>query len=147
MADRTEASITVAAAPQAVLDVVADIAAYPEWANGITQAEVVEPGPAGRPGRARFRIEAGPVRDDYVVGYTWTESPDGPSSVTWSLVSAEVLTAMDGAYVVTPVEGGCEVAYRLTVDLRMPMIGLLKRKAERAVVDTALKDLKRRVEG
>ena len=33
-----------------------------------------------------------------------------------------------------------------TVDLVIPMIGLLKRKAERRLTDTALKDLKKRVE-
>ena len=37
--------------------------------------------------------------------------------------------------------------YELTVDLTIPMIGLFKRKAEKAITDTALKELKKRVEG
>ncbi|MGH3594686.1 MAG: cyclase, partial [Mycobacterium sp.] len=41
---------------------------------------------------------------------------------------------------------GTDVTYELTVDLAMPMIGLLKRKAERRLTDTALKDLKKRAE-
>jgi hypothetical protein len=39
------------------------------------------------------------------------------------------------------------VTYSLAVDLVIPMLGLLKRKAERVVMDTALKELKKRVEG
>jgi ribosome-associated toxin RatA of RatAB toxin-antitoxin module len=142
MSDRTEASLQIAAPPQQVLDVIADVASYPQWANGITEAEVLESGSDGRPARARFRLDAGPVRDEYVIAYTWAAD-----TVSWTLVTADVLSAMDGSYVLTPTDDGSRVEYRLKVDLKMPMLGLLKRKAERAVVDTALKDLRRRVEG
>jgi hypothetical protein len=36
--------------------------------------------------------------------------------------------------------------YTLSVDLGIPLLGSLRRKAERVVMDTALKELKRRVE-
>ena len=39
-----------------------------------------------------------------------------------------------------------EVTYRLAVDVAIPMIGMLKRKAEKVIIDTALKGLKKRVE-
>lgn len=39
------------------------------------------------------------------------------------------------------------MSYELAVDLAVPMIGMLKRKAERRLIDGALKDLKKRVEG
>jgi hypothetical protein len=38
------------------------------------------------------------------------------------------------------------VHYRLAVDVKIPMIGMIKRKAEKVIVDTALKGLKKRVE-
>src|SRR6476469_8977024 len=101
MADATEASIVIDAEPTAILDVVADVAHYPEWANGISEAEVLETGPDGRPAQARFVLDAGPVKDEYVIAYEW--AADG---VTWSLVRAKVLTAMDGAYLLTPAAGG-----------------------------------------
>ena len=142
MSARTESSIHVNAAPADVLDVVADVESYPQWANGVRAAEVLARTPEGRPAEARFVIDAGPVRDDYVIRYTWSDT-----EVSWTLVRADVLTALDGTYTVAVNAAGTEVGYRLTVDLSMPMIGLIKRKAERAVVDTALKDLKRRVEG
>ncbi|MFC7587576.1 hypothetical protein ACFQYP_30740 [Nonomuraea antimicrobica] len=39
------------------------------------------------------------------------------------------------------------MTYELAVDLSVPMIGLIRRKAEKVIVDTALKGLKKRVEG
>ena len=51
-----------------------------------------------------------------------------------------------GSYVLRPDGAATEVTYSLTVDLAIPMLGMLKRKAERVIMDTALKELKRRVE-
>ena len=42
--------------------------------------------------------------------------------------------------------GTTTVEYRLAVDVKIPMIGMLKRKAEKVIVETALKGLKKRVE-
>ena len=42
--------------------------------------------------------------------------------------------------------GGTEVTYRLAVEVSIPMIGMLRRKAEKVIIDTALKGLKKRVE-
>jgi hypothetical protein len=39
------------------------------------------------------------------------------------------------------------VTYTLSVQLAVPMIGLFRRKAEKMIMDIALKELKRRVEG
>ena len=38
------------------------------------------------------------------------------------------------------------VTYTLAVDINMPMIGMFKRKAEKTIIDSALKGLKNRVE-
>ena len=54
---------------------------------------------------------------------------------------------MDGAYILEPPgRRATEVTYQLAVDLAIPMIGMLKRKAEKVIIDTALKGLKKRVE-
>jgi hypothetical protein len=58
-----------------------------------------------------------------------------------------MLKAMDGAYDLEGRgDGSTEVTYRLAVDVAIPMIGMLKRKAEKVIIDTALKGLKKRVE-
>ena len=58
-----------------------------------------------------------------------------------------LLKALDGAYRLTPKGSGTDVTYELSVDLIIPMIGLLKRKAEKHIINTALTELKKRVEG
>jgi hypothetical protein len=78
-----------------------------------------------------------------VLSYEW---PKDRRSVRWSLVSSSLLRSLDGVYRLASKGSGTDVTYELTVDIAIPMIGLLKRKAERRLIDSALKDLKKRVE-
>ena len=143
MADRTSSSITVAAPPATVMGVIADFGAYPEWATGVRSAEAVEAGPDGRARRVRFGLEAGVIKDNYVLAYDW----DGDASVRWELAEAgSMVTEMSGAYLLTDDGTGTRVSYELAVGTRLPMIGLLKRRAEKTIIDTALKGLKSRAE-
>jgi uncharacterized membrane protein len=143
MAAATSSSITIAAPPERVMAVIADFAAYPEWAEQINAVEVLAPGSDGRAERVRFMMDAGPIKDSYTLDYTW--APDG-RSVSWTLVKGQIQKAQDGSY---RLAGRCDsttVTYSLAVDLNIPMIGMLRRKAEKVIIDTALKGLKRRVE-
>jgi ribosome-associated toxin RatA of RatAB toxin-antitoxin module len=144
MAEQTEGSIDIEASPAQVMAVIADIEAYPQWTDGLTSVEVLSVyEDDGRPAEARFSLEAGPIQDVYDLEYDW----DADQAVSWHLLTGQMLTAMDGTYELTPTGAeGTTVTYRLTVDVKMPMIGMLKRKAEKRIVDTALKGLKKRVE-
>jgi ribosome-associated toxin RatA of RatAB toxin-antitoxin module len=142
MAEQTTSSIVIDAPASSVMAVIADFPAYPEWAQGMKQAEVVEEGPGGQAEQVHFELEATPIKDSYTLAYVW----DGDSSVTWTLVEGRMLKAMEGAYVLRPSGAGTEVTYRLSVDVSIPMIGMLRRKAEKVIIDTALKGLKKRVE-
>ncbi|MFL6137493.1 MAG: SRPBCC family protein [Frankiaceae bacterium] len=144
MADESSQSITIAAQPGEVMAVVADFDSYPEWADGIRTAEVLERHPDGRARQVRFVIDAGVVKDDYVLEYDW--AADG-SRVDWHLVKGQLQRSQRGSYQLHGAGGGTEVVYALSVDLAMPMLGMLKRKAERVIMDTALRKLKARVEG
>ncbi|WP_214413714.1 SRPBCC family protein [Sphaerisporangium fuscum] len=144
MADRTTSSITIGADPAAITEVIADFAAYPEWADQVKAAEVLTVGDDGRPATVRFVLDAGVIRDEYVLGYRW----QGDEEVDWQVVQpGKMLSALTGSYRLVPGTGGTEVTYELAVDLKVPMIGMIKRKAEKVIVDTALKGLKKRVEG
>ncbi|MEK9665470.1 MAG: DUF2505 family protein, partial [Candidatus Nanopelagicales bacterium] len=68
----------------------------------------------------------------------------GLDGMRWS-ITGDLLTGMDGVYELTPEGDGTQVSYRLAVDVKIPMIGMIKRKAERVIVDTALKGLRKRV--
>ena len=52
-----------------------------------------------------------------------------------------------GSYRLEPGAGGTTVTYTLAVELNIPLIGMFRRKAEKMIMDTALKELKRQVEG
>ena len=142
MAEQTTSSILIDAAPAAVMQVIADFEAYPSWAQGVKKAEPVDAGE--RPEQVYFELDASPIKDAYTLAYDW----DGDRGVSWGLVEGKMLKAMDGAYILEDRgDGSTEVTYRLAVDISIPMIGMLKRKAEKVIIDTALKSLKKRVEG
>jgi ribosome-associated toxin RatA of RatAB toxin-antitoxin module len=143
MAEQTTSSIVIPADPASVMAVIADFESYPAWAQGVKKAEPVEGGTEGRADRVYFELDASPIKDAYTLAYRW----NGDESVTWTLVDGKMLKAMDGAYELERHGAGeTEVTYRLAVDIAIPMIGMLKRKAEKVIIDTALKGLKRRVE-
>src|SRR5690349_2400987 len=138
MADTTTASITVAAPRADVMAVIADFAAYPEWASGVRSAEV-----GGRASQVRFALDAGVIKDSYVLSYDW----DGDDGVRWDLAEpGSVITALSGGYLLAEAGEGTKVTYDLAVDVRIPMPGMLKRRAEKTIIETALKGLRDRAE-
>ena len=143
MADQSTQSIVIDAPAAAVMAVIADVPAYPSWVSAAKQVEVLEPGPDGRARRVHFVLDAGAVKDDYELDYTW----DGDCRVDWTLVRGQMQKKQDGSYVLTESAGSTTVTYTIAIDLTIPMLGLIKRKAEKVILDTALKELKKRVEG
>ena len=148
MAVRTESSIDIAASPGEVLDVIADFPSYPDWATEVKKVTVLTEEGDGWADQVEFTLDAGAIKDTYVLDYDWDVKTNGTGVVSWSLVQANVLKAMNGSY--TLASSGKDqttVTYRLAVDVKIPMLGMLKRKAEKVIIDTALKELKKRVEG
>jgi ribosome-associated toxin RatA of RatAB toxin-antitoxin module len=145
MADQTTSSIRIVAPPADVMAVIGDFEAYPEWTGAVKEAEILsEYEEDGRPAEVRFRLDSGAIKDEYVLEYDW----DGDSEVRWTLVDGSLLKAMDGAYTLVDTgDGSTEVTYRLAVDVSIPMLGMMRRKAEKVVIETALAELKKRVEG
>jgi ribosome-associated toxin RatA of RatAB toxin-antitoxin module len=143
MADQSTQSITIDAPAADVMAVIADFASYPEWVAAAKSAEVLETGDDGRGRRVRFVLDAGAIKDDYELDYTW----DDDRSVSWTLVSSQLMKRQDGSYTLDESDGRTEVTYAITIDTKMPLLGMMKRKAEKVILDTALKELKKRVEG
>ncbi|MBD0675843.1 SRPBCC family protein [Streptomyces sp. CBMA156] len=143
MAEHTRSSITIDATPATVMAVIADFAAYPAWTGEVKEIEVLETGGDGRAAQVRLLLDAGAIRDEHVLAYTW----DGDREVSWTLVRSQMLRSLDGSYTLAPLAGGrTEVTYQLAVDVKIPMLGMIKRKAEKVIIDRALAGLKKRVE-
>ncbi|ARF72121.1 SRPBCC family protein [Kitasatospora albolonga] len=144
MAEHTSSSITIEAAPADVMSVIADFARYPEWTGEVKEAEVLAVNDQGRAEQVRLVLDAGAIKDDHVLEYTWL----GDKEVSWTLVKSQMLRSLDGTYALAPMAGGVrtEVTYKLAVDVKIPLLGMIKRKAEKVIIDRALAGLKKRVE-
>lgn len=97
MADQSTQSIVIAAPPAAIMAVIGDFAAYPEWAGSVKSAEVLSTGGDGRPAQVKFVLDAGPVKDEYVLDYRWADE-----RVDWRLVRAQMQKSQQGSYVLVP---------------------------------------------
>jgi hypothetical protein len=143
MADRTTSSIVIGMPCKDVMAVIADFDAYPEWATGVRRAEVLSQDDGGRASTVRFTLDAGVIKDSYVLGYDWNDD----TRVRWDLAEAgSVISEMSGGYELADRGDSTEVTYELAVGIKIPMIGMLKRRAEKTIIDTALKGLKSRTE-
>jgi ribosome-associated toxin RatA of RatAB toxin-antitoxin module len=142
MADQSTQSIVMNAAPEQIMAVIADFPTYPEWVGAVKAVEVLEEYGDGQAKQVRFVLDAGVIKDEYVLEYEWT----GDEKVVWNLVRGQMQKSQHGEYVLKPQGDTTQVTYTLAVELNIPMLGLFKRKAEKVIMDTALKELKRRVE-
>jgi hypothetical protein len=143
MADKTSSTMTIDAPRPVIMAVIADFAAYPQWATGVRAAEPLTLAPDGRAEQVRFTIDAGIIKDSYVLGYVW----DGDQAVRWNLAERGMsVSEMTGAYLLEDARNATKVTYELAVGLAIPMIGMLKRRAEKTIIDTALKGLRTRVQ-
>ncbi len=146
MAETSTQSITVAAPRARIAEVICDFARYPEWVSAAKRVEVVEEYEDGYASQVRFVLDAGMLQDEYTLGYDYAEDL---SRIEWHLVTpSRIQKAQDGSYDIEEQEDGTStVTYTLAVELAIGMLGMFKRKAEKIIMDTALRELKRRVEG
>jgi uncharacterized membrane protein len=141
VADQTSASIDIVAKPDDVMAVISDFDHYPDWVDSMKSADVLT-SIGGKAKTVRMVLDHTFVKDSYVLAYEWK-----PQAVSWKLIEGALLKAMDGSYLLKANGAKTKVTYTLTVDINMPMIGMFKRKAEKTIIDSALKGLKKRVEG
>jgi ribosome-associated toxin RatA of RatAB toxin-antitoxin module len=144
MTEGTFSQLEIDATPETLYDVVADIAAYPEWATGVKEAEVLETDGEGRVTRARFVIEGFVKEIEYSLRYIH----DRPNSLSWVSEESSDLEMLEGSYVFNPQgDGSTEVVYSLSVVPNFTIPGFLRRQAEKQIVTTALRGLRKRVTG
>jgi len=152
MAEEAHEQIRVQASPALCFGYTADFEEYPSWAKDVKQISVLERDDQGRGTRVEFHVSAMGKHIRYVLAYDWSEAP---AAFTWTLVEGEMLRALDGRYAFAPDDGpggnpatsGTLVTYDLSIDLTIPMPGMVKRRAGALIVHNALQELKRAAEG
>ena len=146
MAESTTSSIVIRGTPKQIMDVIADVVLYPQWTPGVNEVEVltVFDDEQERVAEARFVMDQAGISDEHVYVYDW----DGDDEVRWHLREpGRMVRSLNGIYATQRVDQeSTEVSYSLAVDVAIPMLGMMRRKAEKVITDTALKGLKRRVE-
>lgn len=122
-------------------DVAADVATYPDWASGVKEVEVLESDENGRVDRARFVVEGFIKEIEYVLKYTHHR----PGTLSWVAEESDDLKMLEGSYQFTPKDDATEVVYSLMVEPKFTVPGFLRRQAEKQIVTTALRGLRKRV--
>ncbi|MDH5422029.1 MAG: SRPBCC family protein [Acidimicrobiia bacterium] len=143
MSDGTVQSIEISAPRQLVYDVAADLVVYPDWATSVKSVEVLETNRDGLPARASFRVDAMLKEISYELIY----EHDAPELMSWTAVPGPDIEAMEGSYEFTETDDGhTSVVYALQVETTLVIPGFLRKQAEKTLVSTALRGLKRRAE-
>lgn len=142
MAEGTFSTLEIDATAEELYDVAADVASYPEWATGVKEVEVLATDGEGRVDRARFVLEGFVKEIEYVLKYTH----DRPNVLSWVAEESDDLEMLEGSYQFDPAdEGATEVVYSLSVQPNFIIPGFIKRQAEKQIVTTALRGLRKRV--
>ncbi len=143
MAEGTVQSIEIPASPEFIFEVLADLELYPEWITAMREVEVLERDGDNRPKRARFLVDA-MIKE---IAYDLDYEHEPPVRMSWTAVPGEDIKQMVGSYELTELDNGeTDVVYALMVEPEFKVPGFLRRQAERQLISTALRGLKRRVE-
>lgn len=144
MEEQVTEQMVIRATPGQCLDVLTSFEHYPDWAADIKAVTVDERDGDGRPERVTFRAAAFGRSTSYTLLYDYSEWPD---ELSWVQIGGDLTNRLDGSYHLVPSgEESTEIVYRLTVELKVPLPGFVKRRAEGRIMGTALRELKARVE-
>ena len=143
MAEQATERMTVMASADRCFAVAAAIEDYPQWAADIKEVIVHERDAQDRPTLVSYRAAAFGRSTTYTLAYDYA---DAPKALRWYLTKGDITTKLDGSYVFDEVAGGTDVTYHLEVELRVPIPGFIKLRAQSRIMGTALRELKARVE-
>ena len=143
MAETASQTTTIAAPPDRVWAIAADVEHYPEWAKDVKDVVVRARDEQNRPIEVEFRASALGRSTHYTLSYDYS---DAPAVLSWSMLRGDIMRTIDGAYHFSPTtDGGTEVRYDLIIELVVPLPGFVKRRAEVRILNT-VRELKVRAE-
>ena len=144
MRDLSTSTISIDAPLENVRAILFDLGGYPTWSTAIKSAEVKQSDDQGRATSVKVSIDAGMMKDRVLLNYDWSQAPE---RLEFSLEEADLLTAMNGAYITKAIDADTtSVTYELGVEVSMPIPAMMRTKAEKATIDQALAQLKAHAE-
>jgi len=131
--------------PEDCYTVLSEFGRYPEWAADIKSVHVDEHDETGRPRVVTYRAAAFGRSTSYTLRYDYSKAPE---ELSWVQTAGDLTRRLDGSYHLSSTgDGGTEIVYKLVVDLKVPLPGFVKRRAEGRIMGTALRELRAVVEG
>ena len=144
MTDEATQQIHIDAPPEQCFAIAIDFERYPEWAGDLKSVEILERDDQQRASKVRFRAGALGQSTRYTLQYDYSEAP---RVLAWIQTDGDLTRKLDGEYVFDDDgKGGTNMTYHLTVELKVPLVSFIKRRAEARILGTALRDLKARAE-
>ena len=142
MVDAGSDFVVINASPERCAEVACDFAAYPQWAEDVKEATVLDRDASGRASTVEYRASALGRSTHFTLQYDYSQLP---SRLSWHMVDGDIMRTIVGSYTFTPEGSGTRVDYTLEIELVLPLPGFVKRRAEKRILST-LKELKTRVE-
>ena len=91
-----------------------------------------------------FRAAAFGRSTNYTLAYDFSQAP---RVLSWVQTRGDITSKLDGRYEFAPNgDGGTEVTYHLEVEMKVPLPGFIKMRAQSRIMSIALRELKARVE-
>ena len=145
MSQPSSNSTSIEAPAAEVSAVLADLENYPTWTSAIKKVEVHDRDDNNRPTKVTVTVDAGVLKDRASLTYDWSKLP---GEISFSLDEADMMTEMTGSYQIK--DNGDDtttVTYSLTTQISMPVPEMMRKKVEMSTIDTALSQLKKKIEG
>ena len=128
------------AAPEAILDALADIEEVPSWSTVHRHAEVLDRYPDGRPRHVKATVKIMGITDKELLEYHW-----GRDWVVWDASDTFQQRAQHGEYNLTREGDQTRVRFDIIVDLAAPIPEFLIKRAKKIVLEVAIDRLRSRV--
>jgi ribosome-associated toxin RatA of RatAB toxin-antitoxin module len=142
VAERVKDSIDIKGTAEAIFEVAADYASYPEWQDQVKKVDVLETDEDGYGTVVYYEVDAVLKKLSYTLDYDYS---GWPKFFTWTLRDGD-LKSLDGKYSFDEFDDVTEVTYEIAIEPGFKIPSVLRRQGERQIVSTALKGLKKRVE-
>lgn len=144
MAEQVTEQIVVRAPVKRCYEVASQIDSYVEWVPHMREVQVLDRDRKKRAKKAVFKVGAFGRSTSYTLEYDYSNAP---RELSWVHVDGDLMSKLDGSYSFDELsDGSTEVTYRLTAELKVPLPGFVKKRAESLVMHAALSEFKARAE-
>lgn len=142
MAVRRSREFTTGVAPEAILDVLSNVEAFPSWSGIHRKVTVVDKYPDGRPHRASTVLKVMGIGGRQVIEFHW-----GPDWMVWDAIEGTRESAGHVEYNLMRLLDGTKVRVDITVEPTIPLPSFLMRWGSDKVMTSLADGLRRHISG